>query len=159
MSAEELARLRVDFPRGRFVPKIEMSTFKLGDYQRFLDAEADSIEAFRHKQQKAFAEERERWEKAGLNVITPQESVVDNAEETELLDGESFVQSAVAGNLWRLDVEEGQSVDHGQVVAILEAMKMEIHVSSHVGGRVKKLLVKEGQTVTPGQNLMVIEAT
>jgi urea carboxylase len=156
VSAEELQQLRRDFPQGRFVPKIEETSFKLGDYESFLRRESQSIEAFRSTQQKAFREERQRWEEAGINVAATVEEAVIESDEVVLADDEMAVQSEVAGNLWKLSVEAGVEVEAGQIIAIVEAMKMEIHVSSPVSGKVTKVVGREGQSVSPGQTLVVI---
>jgi biotin carboxyl carrier protein len=54
-------------------------------------------------------------------------------------------------------VNEGDAVERGQTLVILEAMKMEIRVSAPGGGRVKRLLVQTGQVVERGQLLLEIE--
>ncbi|TLD69975.1 urea carboxylase [Phragmitibacter flavus] len=156
VTAEELVQLRIDFPQGRFVPKIEETRFKLGDYEAFLEKESESIEAFRNKQQKAFGEERQRWEEAGINVAATIEEVVIANDEVALADNELAVQSEVAGNLWKLNVGVGDQVEAGQTVAIVEAMKMEIHVNSPVTGKVTRVTGREGQSVSPGQTMVVI---
>jgi urea carboxylase len=63
----------------------------------------------------------------------------------------------VNGSLWKLLVAEGDMVESGQTVALVEAMKMEINVQTPVAGRVSALLGREGQSVSPGQNLIAIE--
>jgi urea carboxylase len=65
----ELATLREDFVAGRASLKIEESVFDLGEYNRFLRGEAESIAAFKRAQQAAFDAERERWRAAGQVAI------------------------------------------------------------------------------------------
>ena len=65
VSADELKQIRRDFPRGRYPLKIEHTTFSLADYQRLVDANGDSIHAFKQKQQQAFEAERQRWLETG----------------------------------------------------------------------------------------------
>jgi urea carboxylase len=158
VSAEELMELRREFPAGRFTPKIEHSTFKLSDYLDFLEAEAPSIDSFRTMQREAFAAERERWRVAGLDVTDSAASVATSDTEIVIPDGHEAIFSPVTGNLWKLQVVEGDVVVEGQTVLIVEAMKMEIHVPSTTAGTVAALHVKEGQSVTPGQTLLTVKA-
>ncbi len=158
VSAEELLELRRDFPQGRFVPRIETTTFRLSDYHAFLQREAESINTFKAQQQQAFHEERQRWEADGLNVAASADAtVIEETEEYVIQDGHEAIQSPVNGSLWKLLVAEGDVVESGQTVALVEAMKMEINVQSPVAGRVSAVLGREGQSVSPGQNLMAIE--
>ena len=158
VSAEELLELRRDFPQGRFVPHIEMTTFRLSDYHAFLERESLSIESFKAQQQQAFHEERQRWEAAGLNVVASTDAtVIEETAEYVIKEGHEAIQSPVNGSLWKLLVAEGDIVESGQTVALVEAMKMEINVQTPVAGRVSALLGREGQSVSPGQNLMAIE--
>jgi urea carboxylase len=158
VSAEELLELRRDFPQGRYTPRIETTTFNLRDYHSFLNREAADIEAFKAKQRQAFQEERLRWEAAGLNVTASADAaVIEATAEAVIEDGHEAVQSPVNGSLWKLLITEGDRVESGQVVALVEAMKMEINVHAPVAGRVSSILVREGQSVSPGQNLLAIE--
>jgi urea carboxylase len=62
VSAEELLRIRRDFPLGRYPLKIEETELRLSDYQAFLDREAEGIDAFRQQQRGAFdAEHRQPY--------------------------------------------------------------------------------------------------
>ena len=54
-------------------------------------------------------------------------------------------------------VQEGAEVHVGDVVGIVEAMKMMNEIDSEVAGRVARILVKNGQPVEYGQPLMVVE--
>jgi len=54
-------------------------------------------------------------------------------------------------------VEEGDLVEPGQTVCIIEAMKLMNEIKSHVRGKVKKILVDNGQAVEFGQKLFLIE--
>lgn len=61
------------------------------------------------------------------------------------------------GQVTTVLVSEGDSVERGQTLVILEAMKMEIRVAAPGTGRVKRLLVEKGQVVERGQTLLEIE--
>jgi biotin carboxyl carrier protein len=54
-------------------------------------------------------------------------------------------------------VEEGDRVEEGQAVCILEAMKMENHIQSARAGVVARVLVKSGEVVDTNQTLVVVD--
>jgi urea carboxylase len=158
VSEAELLQMREDFPRGKFQLKIEEQTFKLKDYTAFLDKEAESIATFKGKQQASFDAERERWIASGqANYSNENEAGNDVAEMLELADGSSVVSSHVAGNLWQIKVNVGDEVSEGDVVVVVESMKMEISVTASCSGKVSHVLCQEGSSVSAGQQLLVIE--
>jgi acetyl-CoA/propionyl-CoA/long-chain acyl-CoA carboxylase, biotin carboxylase, biotin carboxyl carrier protein len=61
------------------------------------------------------------------------------------------------GNVFKVPVEEGQEVSTGDVILVIEAMKMENEITAHKDGRVTKLAVKEGAAVNSGDLLATIE--
>ncbi len=61
------------------------------------------------------------------------------------------------GRVVRILVEEGQPVNEGQTVAIVEAMKMENEIHAPITGVVKKIFAKPGDNVTPDDALLRIE--
>ncbi|PSL45182.1 acetyl-CoA carboxylase biotin carboxyl carrier protein [Salsuginibacillus halophilus] len=69
----------------------------------------------------------------------------------------SKIQASMAGNLWKIVVQEGDQVESGQDVVILESMKMEIPIAAETSGTVKKLLKAEGDFVDEGEDLMELE--
>jgi urea carboxylase len=103
--------------------------------------------------------ERGRWEgSAGLNVANSADSsTIEDTAEYRIQDGHEAIPSPVNGSLWKVLVSEGDAVESGQTVALVEAMKMEIHVHTPVRGRVSAVLAREGQPVSPGQNLLTVE--
>lgn len=64
------------------------------------------------------------------------------------------IDAVMAGTLFKFEVKVGDSIDFGDVVAILESMKMEIPLESDGAGVVEKLLVQEGDTVDAGTPLL-----
>lgn len=158
VSAEELLKLREDFPLGRFQLKIEETTFKLGDYLGFLEENAESIAEFRITQRQAFQEERERWAAAGQNVAASEPEAEPPPVEDELApEGCELVRTPLTGNLWKVLVEPGQEVKEGQAVVIVEAMKMEAEIVSPASGRVREIRVAAGKQVQSGQALIVVD--
>lgn len=66
------------------------------------------------------------------------------------------VNAPLAGNIFKILVRPGDQVQEGQVILILEAMKMETEVSAPADGVVGDILVKEGDAVTSGTALLTI---
>jgi len=66
------------------------------------------------------------------------------------------VGASVNGNVWKILVNVGDKVEKGQVIAILEAMKMEIDIESPVSGSVVSIPVKPNDAVEEGQTIAVI---
>jgi acetyl-CoA carboxylase biotin carboxyl carrier protein len=82
----------------------------------------------------------------------------------ELGDNQTLLRSPMVGTFYRAPapeapafVQEGDMVQRGQALCIVEAMKMMNEIESEVAGRVIKILVENGQPVEYEQPLMVIE--
>lgn len=66
------------------------------------------------------------------------------------------VKAALPGNVLRLEVEEGDEVAEGDVLLVVEAMKMETEVKSPKAGTVQAIEVAQGDKIITGQTLVVI---
>ncbi|HEX8792551.1 MAG TPA: acetyl-CoA carboxylase biotin carboxyl carrier protein subunit [Polyangiaceae bacterium] len=60
----------------------------------------------------------------------------------------------ITGTVWKIEVKVGDTVSEGQVLVILESMKMEMPVESPAAGKVEKVHVSEGQAVNEGDALV-----
>jgi len=157
VDAAELLEMREAFPHGRLELKIEEQRFRLADYRRFLAQEAESIAAFRSLQRGAFAEERQRWLDSGqLNFSVEQSEALPDAVARPEWAGAQIVESSVPGSIWKVLVSAGQRVEKGQVLAIVESMKMEIAVESPIAGSVVEVVASEGKAIAPGQPVVVV---
>jgi acetyl-CoA carboxylase biotin carboxyl carrier protein len=86
-----------------------------------------------------------------------------HGEELALAEGEQLVVAPMVGTFYSAPapnedpyVTEGDSVEAGQIVGIIEAMKMMNEIESEVSGRVSRVLVQNAQPVEYGQPLMVV---
>ena len=84
-------------------------------------------------------------------------STADTQSERYLPEGSRAISSHITGTIWKMQVEEGQRVEAGSSVLVVESMKMEIAVESPVAGIVRQLFCKQGGHVSAGQMLLVIE--
>ena len=66
------------------------------------------------------------------------------------------IPAPLAGNIFKVNVAAGQAVKSGDVIMILEAMKMETEVRSPESGTVRSVLVKEGDAVQVGDILLTL---
>ena len=68
------------------------------------------------------------------------------------------VESEVTGNVWKILLEVGADVAEGDVIMILESMKMEIPVESPAAGKLVELKVSAEDQVEEDQVVAVVEA-
>jgi urea carboxylase len=157
VTADELLQIRRDFPLGRYDLRIEHSELHLADYQAFLDREAEGIAAFRAQQRGAFDAERQRWIESGQAHFDSEEIVPDLGEDAPLGNGQHGIDSHIAGNLWQVQVAVGDRVKAGDVLVILESMKMEIPLLAPRDGLVSEVRVQPGSPVRAGQRVVVLQ--
>lgn len=66
------------------------------------------------------------------------------------------VKAELVGNLWKIVVEVGQTVEEDDTLMILESMKMEIPITTPASGIVQQILVAEGEVVQEGQTVAIV---
>lgn len=69
------------------------------------------------------------------------------------------ISAPLSGNIWKLQVQRGDQIAAGQVVLILEAMKMETEIRSEFAGQINNILIQEGAAVEVGQALIELAVT
>ena len=67
------------------------------------------------------------------------------------------IVAPLTGNVWRILVNEGDTVEAGDTLVILESMKMEINVDTVFDGTVIKVLKQEGDLVQGDEPLLILE--
>lgn len=67
------------------------------------------------------------------------------------------VKASMAGTVWKILVSEGERVEAGQDVVILESMKMEIPIAAEEAGIVKNVIAAEGNFINVDDDLLEIE--
>jgi acetyl-CoA carboxylase biotin carboxyl carrier protein len=67
------------------------------------------------------------------------------------------ITASMAGNVWKVLVQVGDTVEEGQDVVILESMKMEIPIAAETSGIVKEVKTAEGDFVNEGDVLIELE--
>ncbi|MBM4447916.1 MAG: biotin/lipoyl-binding protein [Chloroflexi bacterium] len=67
------------------------------------------------------------------------------------------IQVPITGKIISVNVKAGDAVAEGDIICILESMKMENPILAPVGGKVAKVGVAADQTVKPGDTIAIIE--
>ena len=75
---------------------------------------------------------------------------------TAPVTGGEPITAPLAGNIWKVHATPGQAVQEGDVLLILEAMKMETEVRAHKAGTIGSVTVKEGDAVSVGDALLTL---
>ncbi|GAA4652343.1 sodium-extruding oxaloacetate decarboxylase subunit alpha [Kistimonas scapharcae] len=92
---------------------------------------------------------------SGIKPVSVAPGVQATAASAPVTGGEPM-PAPLAGNIWKVHVQPGQQVQEGDVLIILEAMKMETEVRSPRTGRVGSVSVKEGDSVVVGDTLLML---
>ena len=147
----ELDRFRADFRAGRAVIAIEESMFDMAQHEDMLSQHADAIQAFQHRQHNAFVTEVAHWQ-TSTEVMAEE---VSAAMDVVMVTGTPLLCD-MSGNVWKLLVESGQTVEEGQIVVVLEAMKMEFSVRAPHAGQIGLVFCRPGKPVSAGECMLEI---
>ncbi|MCW3031301.1 MAG: Acetyl/propionyl-CoA carboxylase alpha subunit, partial [Solirubrobacterales bacterium] len=72
--------------------------------------------------------------------------------------GADLLTSPLQGNMWKVLVKQGDSVEEGQLLCIIEAMKMENEITAHKAGTIVELPIVEGEPIQAGAPIATITA-
>ena len=67
------------------------------------------------------------------------------------------IESEVSGNVWKIEMSVGDSVQVDDAIMILESMKMEIPVEATEAGVIAEILVQENDQVDEDQVVVILE--
>lgn len=67
------------------------------------------------------------------------------------------ITSEITGTVFKIEASVGAAVSAGDVLIVLESMKMEIPVEAPASGKLVEILVAEGDTISEGQALATVE--
>lgn len=166
VSAEEYDKLHAAYEAGQYKWDVREGVFDVeASYKLFEDAKKDpdvveykkrqlaaingqaDIENKLYEEWTAENADKEPVDEESLNAMLKNESVIT-------------VTAPMAANVWKVEVEDGEEVEAGKLVTILEAMKMEINVyapDNAKGKKIKTIIKKPGSMVNAGDVLMVFE--
>jgi acetyl-CoA/propionyl-CoA carboxylase, biotin carboxylase, biotin carboxyl carrier protein len=72
--------------------------------------------------------------------------------------GPDTIESPLQGNMWKVLVKQGDVVAEGQILCIIEAMKMENEITAHKAGTIAELPIVEGEPINAGAPIAVIKS-
>jgi acetyl-CoA/propionyl-CoA carboxylase biotin carboxyl carrier protein len=72
--------------------------------------------------------------------------------------GADELVSPLQGNMWKVLVKQGDTVEEGQLLCIIEAMKMENEITAHKAGVIETLSITEGEPIQAGAPIAVIKS-
>jgi biotin carboxyl carrier protein len=98
-----------------------------------------------------------RMPPAALVAVNPSPSIKPSEPSAALLSDSGVLFAPIPGVILELKVKKGDVVAAGQVVAIMEAMKMENNLIAPIDGTVQDILVEKGKEVSTGAVIMRIE--
>ena len=92
-----------------------------------------------------------------IQSVAPAAAPAAAAESAPAASGDAEpIPAPLAGNVFKVKVTQGQTINKGDVIMIMEAMKMETEVRAPVGGVVSAIMVKEGDAVQVGETLVMV---
>ncbi len=72
--------------------------------------------------------------------------------------GADQVTAPLQGNMWKVSVKQGDTVEEGQLLCIIEAMKMENEITAHKSGTIAELPIEEGKAISAGDPIATISS-
>jgi len=72
--------------------------------------------------------------------------------------GPDTLESPLQGNMWKVLVKQGDTVAEGQILCIIEAMKMENEITAHKAGTIAELPIAEGEPIAAGAPIATIKS-
>ncbi|KAF5862369.1 hypothetical protein ETB97_011725 [Aspergillus alliaceus] len=150
------------FNSGRYEYKWKEVMFDMVEHNKLLRDTKEEVAAIRARQRKAQAEMDkleaellERWAKEKAERGVPVDAIESLLKDPHILP----VEAPLNANIWKVEVKQGEKLDEGQVVVILEAMKLEIAVRTEAlaaGATVEKVLVQPGDSIEAGKALVLV---
>jgi len=77
--------------------------------------------------------------------------------ESDKVEGPVLINSPMAGKIASVKISVGATVEEGQALVVLEAMKMENEIAAPKRGTVKEIYVQQGSLAKPGDKLVLID--
>lgn len=161
VNEQEYERQLALFHSGRYEYEVEETEFDMGEHNKLLESTKEGVAEVQARQKRAQDEMQkiedelmDRWTKEKAQGRIPMDKV------DALINDPAIhkISSPMNANVWKVISNEGDDVHGNDVVAILEAMKLEISVRAEKGvaGKVERWLVQPGDLVTAGDPLLLI---
>ncbi|GMF80864.1 unnamed protein product [Aspergillus oryzae] len=162
VSEEEYEKELALFNSGRYEYQWEEVIFDMAEHNKLLHDTKEEVAAIRARQRKAQdemdkleAELLEHWAKEKAEKGVPVDAIENLLKDPQILP----IEAPLNANIWKVEVKQGDKLDEGQIVVILEAMKLEIAVRTELhaaGATVEKVLVQPGDSIEAGKPLILV---
>ena len=164
VSEDELEDMRHEFKNGKLRLRIEESEFDMAIYNDFTQSVEQEVQVLKSQQKMAMekmlrldAESLSRLDSAKTLDSTSNDSMsIEEIEDPYHGHGGNPVRAAVTGTVWEVRAKVGDIVAPGDILLVLEAMKMEFEVVSSFAGQIKDIAVTTGDMVSQGASLCLI---
>ena len=159
VTEEELNVLRKDFKNGQMNIKIEHNEFSMAEYNAMVDECREEVVELKQVQNIAMKEQMALDADMLELVENKTQDLGEEEEGTTIFRGkeENTIRSQVTGTVWELKKNIGDSVVIGDVIMVIEAMKMEYAVAATRDGMITHLGVSCGQMIQQGTPLCLVE--
>ena len=165
VSVEEYDRLAAAYFAGQYKWEVKEGTFDVRKSYELFEAAKSDPDAIAYKKAQVEAldklgeEEKKIYEEWAASVA---DEPIDEAYLKSMMGDEKVVTipSPMAANVWKVEVKEGDVLEKDQLVAILEAMKMEINVYAPANAeckKVKAIIKKPGSAVNADDVIIAVE--
>ena len=156
VNEKEIEQLRNDFYNGNISICIEETNFDFGEYKQFLINNDKSIMNFRKSQYASFQKEINRW----IDEDNYDKFKVEEILSSTIIPKDNnliVVRADMSGHIWKILVNIGDQVKVGEVLIVIEAMKMELNVIAQRAGCIKNIFCSPGIVVNTGDVLLCLE--
>lgn len=162
VSIEEYDHLAVEFAAGRYQWRISESKFNVREaYERFQNAKRDSeVIEYKRRQREGLVEQTEVEKNlyASWKAEAAAAETADDSDVAAINGNELRIPSPLTANVWKVNVKVGDILQEGHLVAVLEAMKMEVNVFAPAGSgglRVHSIMKKPNSIAGVGDTLLI----
>ena len=151
--------LNIELPTGEFDFKKEFSIKVDGKAYQVILPKIDLEKLFPIKVEEATfkAEVKAPTRKLALTVFEPTPQVPTRRATAAKQVAEGTVTAPMTGKILSVNVSKGEEVKAGQILCILEAMKMENEITAPKAGTIRDVFVSEGSSVSEGEPLFLID--
>lgn len=158
VTEDELNVLRKDFKKGQMNITIEHDEFSMEDYNEMIEECVGEVAELK-KVQKIAMQEQMTLDADMLELVENKGQDLGLDEERSVFTGkeDNTIRSQVTGTVWELKKNLGDTVAIGDIIMVIEAMKMEYAVAATRNGIITHLGVSCGQMIQQGTPLCLVE--
>lgn len=139
---------------GKKVYHIDLQSLGNNLYSLLIDNESYTIDAYQENGEIRIVFNQHEYIVPVMNQRRKIEAEILGS--SKLLEEKGEIRAPMPGLILKIEVKEGDSVESGQPLLIMEAMKMENEIRAQLNGKIQEILVKENQKVEKNDLLLRI---